>query len=164
VLAITAAAACGGCGYRPLVARVPGGGERVFVPTVENRTSHGGLAGPLTSDLRRELERAGLDVVGAGTDAPELRVAVVTVRGGPGMLGIERDRLVPVDNVWEIAAEASVSSAGGEVLAEPVLLTVDARSLAGDGVTTEQALGARARDQLIGRLAREIVRVLFEEP
>jgi len=163
-LAIAAALAWAGCGYRPLTARVPGGGERIFVPQVQNRTSYGGIAGPLTGQLRRELARAGLDVVGDGAVAPVLEVAIVAVRGGPGMLGVEGGRLVPVDVVWEITVEAAVRDADGELLAGPEPVTVDGRSLAGDGVATEQALGARARDELVGRLAREVVQILFEGP
>jgi hypothetical protein len=162
-LALLAAIGAAACGYRPLTARVPGGGERICVPQVENRTSYGGLAGSLTVALRRELARAGLEVVGAGEGAPELRVAITAVRGGPGMLGVEQERLAPVDIAWEIAAEARVADRVGEDLTRPELLTVDGRSLAGDGVTAEQTLGDRRRLELVDRLAREIVRALFEE-
>jgi len=162
MLALLVVAAIGGCGYRPLTAAVPGGGERVFVAPVENRTSTAGIAGPLTGELRRELARSGVDVVGEGSGAPVLTVAVVAVRGAPGMLGVEADRLVPVDVAWEITVEASVSSRDGDLLAGTETVVVDGRSLAGDGVTGEQALGARAREEMIDRLAREVVAVLFE--
>lgn len=162
-LALAAAIGVAGCGYHPLAARVPGGGERICVPQVANRTSYGNIAGPLTVALRREAARVGLEVVGSGEGAPELRVAITSVRGGPGMLGVERDRLAPVDIAWEISAEARVVDRDGEDRARPALLTVDGRSLAGDGVAAEQALGDRRRAELIDRLAREIVRVVFEE-
>lgn len=163
-LALAAAIGATACGYRPLTARVPGGGDRVCVPQVDNRTSYGGMAGPLTTALRRELARVGLEVVGAGEGAPELRVAIASVRGGPGMLGVERERLAPVDIAWEISAEARIVDRDEEDLTRPELLTVDGRNLAGDGVAAEQILGDRTRLELTDRLAREIVRVLFEEP
>ena len=151
-----------GCGYRPLVARVPGGGERIAVPPVENRTSYAGLAGPLAGALRRELARDGLDVVGSGQGAPRLEVVLARIDGGPGMLGTAGDRLVPVDIRWEVTAEAAVVDAGG-ARSDPVQVRAVGRSVAGDGVTAEEELGDRTRQQLVDELAREIVRALFHE-
>jgi hypothetical protein len=161
-LIVGLAIAAVGCGYRPLVARVPGGGERIAVPPVENRTSYAGLAGPLAGALRRALARDGLEVVGAGQGAPRLEVVLQRVDGGPGMLGTSGERLVPVDLRWEVTAEAAVVGADG-VRAGPTEVRVDGRSMAGGGATAEEALGDRARQSLMEELAREIVRVLFHE-
>jgi hypothetical protein len=142
---------------------VPGGGEQIHVPPVANRTSYGGLAGPLTGALRRNLARDGLDVVGSGQGAPRLEVVLVRIDGGPGMLGTAGDRLVPVDLRWEVAAESAVVGPDGGARAGPLEVRVEGSSVARGGVTAEETLGARAREELMDELAREIVRAMFHE-
>jgi hypothetical protein len=163
-IALALALAAIGCGYRPIVARVPGGGDRIAVGVVENQTSYAGLAGPLTTAIRKALARGGLELASANDRVPALEVVIVAVDGGPGMLGTTNDRLVPVDIVWRVSARARVVDPEGQARAGPVSLAVEGRSLEGGGVAAEAALGAREREELMDELAREIVRALLEEP
>jgi hypothetical protein len=152
------------CGYKPIASTVPGGGKSIHVPLVKNRTPYADLVAPLTAAIRHRLARGGIRVVSGNKGAPRLHVTIVGVEGKPGMLGVENDRLVPLDTIWSIRVETTIRSTNGTMLAEPEVLLAHGRAFSGDSPTSEEALGKRRRQALLEDLAEYIARYLFEMP
>jgi hypothetical protein len=163
VLPLAVAVLACACGYAPLIGRVPGGGDRVSIPVAQNRTPYDGLAGPLTSALRQKLAVSGVEVEPTGGSAPALEVRILRVELSPGMLGVSGGRLVPLESVSRIEAEASLVRSDGAVLEGPVQVSAEGRSLAGGNVSAEESLAARGRLYLMDDLANAVVAAIFEE-
>jgi outer membrane lipopolysaccharide assembly protein LptE/RlpB len=155
---------CASCGYRPVTGVVPGGGKSIRVPLVKNKTAYPSLSAPMTSVLRYRLAASGVEVVNTGKGVVRLQVIILQVQGEPGMLGTEGERLVPVDTLWRIKAEARVVDAGGKNLKGPAKFDVQGRSFAqGGSPLGQEALSQRERTELLDDLADAIVSKLFED-
>ena len=152
------------CGYRPVRGQVPGGGGEVCVPPVENRTSYPGLTAQLTYSLRKRLARSGIDVKMKGEGAPNLKVTIAEVEGGPGMVQAENGGLVPLERIWKIKAEAKLVRPGGKEIFGAESFEVSARSYTGDNPLAEESLGQRGLLALLDELSDEIAVRIFERP
>lgn len=149
------------CGYAPVSGTLPGGGNEIRVPTVENRTSYSGLAGPLTGALRKRIAKSGLKVVHDG-GAPSLRVTIVKVSGKPGMLTTRNDRLAPVDTIECIVVEYRLVDLRGVVLTDTQSVEVSGRAYSGGSPLAEESLGQRERRALLDKLADAVAERLME--
>ncbi len=150
------------CGYRSVRGTAPGDAGAIHVPLVRNETAFAGLAGPLTSAMRKRLARSGVEVVGSGAGAPRLAITIVEVHGKPGMLTTRDDRLTPVDTIWNITARARIVRADGAELVESQHFEVQGRAYSGGTVLAEESLGHRRRQALLDDLSDAIARSFFE--
>ncbi|MCP4200089.1 MAG: hypothetical protein GY762_23350 [Proteobacteria bacterium] len=152
------------CGYRPVKGVVPGGGKSIRVPLVQNKTAYPSLSAPMTSVLRYRMAESGVAVVNKGEGVVRLQVTILQVHGEPGMLGTEGERLVPVDTLWRIQAEARIVDAAGENLKGPAKFDVSGRSFAqGGSPLGQEVLSQRERTELLDDLADAIVAKFFED-
>jgi hypothetical protein len=155
---------CVCCGYRSVKGAVPGGDRSIRVPLVQNKTAYPSLSAPMTSVLRYRIAESGIEVVNKGKGVVRLQVTILQVHGKPGMLGTEGRRLVPVDTLWRIQAEARIVDADGENLKGPAEFDVQGRSFAqGGSPLGQEALSQRERTDLLDDLADAIVSKLFED-
>ncbi len=150
------------CGYRSVRGAAPGDTGAIHVPLVRNEAAFAGLAGPLTSAMRKRLARSGVEVVGSGEGVPRLEITIVEVHGDPGMLTTRDDRLTPVDTIWNITARARIVRADGAELVEARHFDVQGRAYSGGTVLAEESLGHRRRQALLDDLSDVIARSFFE--
>ena len=150
-----------GCGYRPLSASMPDGVASVVVPTAGNRTAYAGLAAPLTAEVRRKAAEAGVSIRASDARAARLEMTVVSVNGQPGMLRVDENQLVPVDQVWRIDVEAVLLDADGEILVPKTRLTASGRAFVVSNTASEEALGRERRAALMDDIAEAVVQYVF---
>ena len=147
------------CGYRPLVAEFPEGNGAVVIPTAGNHTPYAGLAGPLTDALRTRAKISGIRVAAKG--APKLIVTIASVTSRAGSIGVDGNRLYPIDKVQTIKVVAFVEGSNGRVLVSEESFEAHGRSPAGDSVRTEAAMEASRRGGILDEIAEMIVSYMF---
>jgi len=150
------------CGYRPVRGADTQGLEPVFVPVVENRTSHADLTAALTSAIRRGLARKGVAVSSQGAVSTRLEVAIVQVSATPGMLGMRDSRLVSIDNTWDIQVDARLLNPAGETVIGPEIISVRRRVFQGGNALAEESLGRRKKQALLDEISAEIAHRFFQ--
>ena len=134
----------------------------VKVPTARNETSYAGMSAPLTSAVRRGLARSGVETVNGNKKAAALELAIESVTGTPGMLGVESNRLAPRDIVWTVVLRVALDGADGAELIEPARMEATGRSVAQGSVASVESLSAAAREEIVGDLAQRVVLMVLE--
>ncbi|MCP4600627.1 MAG: hypothetical protein GY847_08870 [Proteobacteria bacterium] len=150
------------CGYTPILGTVSGGGSDIHVPLACNETAYPSLRGPLTEALRKRAARSGIEVVNRKKGVPSLEVTILRVQGEPGMLTTKDNRLIPVDSIWCISAEARLVVSNSGMPKELETFEVCGRAYSGGTVLAEESLGHRRRKALMDDLADAVVRHFFE--
>jgi len=150
------------CGYRPLLGERSDSIGPVKVPTARNETSYAGMSAPLTSAVRRGLARSGVEAVSGSERAAELKLAIESVTGAPGMLGVESNRLIPRDIVWTVVLRVEFSRPNGAELIESTRIEATARSVAQGSVASVESLSTAAREEIVGDLAQRVVLMVLE--
>jgi hypothetical protein len=150
------------CGYRPLLGERSDSIGPVKVPTARNETSYAGMSAPLTSAVRRGLARSGMETVSGNEKAAVLKLAIESVTGVPGMLGVESNRLIPRDIVWTVVLRVEFDGENGTNLIEPIRIEATGRSVAHGSVASVESLSAAAREEIVGDLAQRVVLMVLE--
>ncbi len=150
------------CGYRPLLGERSDSIGPVKVPAARNETSYAGMSAPLTSAVRRGLARSGVETVSGNKNAAALKLAIESVTGAPGMLGVESNHLTPRDIVWTVVLRVRLDGANGTELIEPTRMEATGRSVAQGNVASVESLSAAAREEIVGDLAQRVVLMVLE--
>ncbi len=150
------------CGYRPLLGERSDSIGPVKVPAARNETSYAGMSAPLTSAVRRGLARSGVETVSGNEKAVVLKLAIESVNGVPGMLGVESNRLTPRDIVWTVVLRVALDGANGTEMIGPIRMEAKGRGVAQGSVASVESLSAAAREEIVGDLAQRVVLMVLE--
>ena len=154
-----ACAVAAACGYRPLAdgpSHGAGSIAAVFVPVAKNETAYAGLAGPLTEEVRKQLEALGVDVAAESGGVPILSMVIVGVGDETGMTARRGDALVPSDTVWHVEVMVSLEASDGEQIVPPTRFSGDGRSVATGSAAGEAYTSSRTQREVMDDLAARI--------